>query len=177
MRILALDQARHGGWSVFEMENKELVDYGEFNFESKDCPFEMVLAKITDLIQQLIQKYDCVALFFEDIQMQHNVVSFKRLAQLQGAILLLCAQNEYLFSLVTPSQWQNYCKARGRTQKEIKSDIKTLALDGKKHSKVLSLEYVCDTYGVETSNDNVSDAICIGTYVVNNITIRTKGDK
>ena len=175
MRILALDQARHGGWSVFDMESKELVDYGDFNFESKDYPFEMVLAKVVELIQQLIKQYDCVALFFEDIQMQHNVVSFKRLAQLQGAILLLCAQNEILFSLITPSQWQGYCKARGRTQKEIKGGVTTLSLDGKKHSKVLSLEYVRDTYGVETSNDNVSDAICIGTYVVNNITIRTKG--
>ena len=52
----------------------------------------------------------------------------------------------------------------------------SLEAAGKKQSKVLSLEYVRDTYGVTTLNDNVSDAICIGTYVVNNIEIRVKGD-
>ena len=108
--------------------------------------------------------------------MQSNVESFKRLAQLQGAIFYYCAANEILLSTVKPSQWQNYCRARGRTSKEIKSGVTSLEASGKKQSKVLSLEYVRDNYGVTTLNDNVSDAICIGTYVVNNIEIRVKGD-
>lgn len=126
------------------------------------------------LIHKLMCQYDCAALFIEDIQMQTNVQGFKRLAQLQGAILYYCAEHEILVSAVTPSQWQNYCKARGRTSKEVKSGILSLEDSGKKRSKMLSLQYVRDTYGVETTNDNVSDAICIGTYVVNNIKIRTK---
>lgn len=175
MRILALDQARHGGWSVFELGDKSLVEYGAFNFDDKKFSFDEVLYHVVMLVEELMHKYDCAALFIEDIQMQTNVQGFKRLAQLQGAILYYCAQNEILVSAVTPSQWQNYCKARGRTSKEIKSGITTLDVDGKKKSKILSLEYVRDTYGVETTNDNVSDAICIGTYVVHNINIRTRG--
>lgn len=176
MKILALDQARHGGWAVFDMNSKRLDAYGDFNYDNKDFTFEQVLQQVVALIECLMQQYECVALFIEDIQMQSNVESFKRLAQLQGAIFYYCAANEILLSTVKPSQWQNYCKARGRTSKEIKSGVTSLEAAGKKQSKVLSLEYVRDTYGVTTLNDNVSDAICIGTYVVNNIEIRVKGD-
>ena len=175
MNILALDQARHGGWAVFDTNTHKLIEYGAFNFDDKQYAFDEVLYQVVLLIHKLMCQYDCAALFIEDIQMQTNVQGFKRLAQLQGAILYYCAANEILVSTVTPSQWQNYCKARGRTNKEIKSGVTTLAQPGKKQSKVLSLEYVRDTYGVGTTNDNVSDAICIGTYVVNNITLRTKG--
>nr|DAH77439.1 MAG TPA: RuvC [Bacteriophage sp.] len=174
MRILALDQARHGGWSVFEMDTRALVAYGAFNFDDKQYEFDEVLYQVVLLIHKLMCQYDCAALFIEDIQMQTNVQGFKRLAQLHGAILYYCAEHEILVSAVTPSQWQNYCKARGRTSKEVKSGILSLEDSGKKRSKMLSLQYVRDTYGVETTNDNVSDAICIGTYVVNNIKIRTK---
>ena len=44
-----------------------------------------------------------------------NVQSFKKLAQLQGVLINLFEKNEYLYDFVAPTQWQNYCKARGRT--------------------------------------------------------------
>lgn len=174
MNILVLDQARHGGWAVFNTDTKSLIAYDAFNFDDKKFSFEQVLCEVVCLIRRIMDQYDCAALFIEDIQMQNNIQSFKRLAQLQGAIFYYCAAHEILVSAITPTQWQGYCKARGRTSKEVKSGIITLDTEGKKKSKILSLEYVRGAYGVETTNDNVSDAICIGTYVVNNITIRTK---
>ena len=70
-----------------------------------------------------------------------------------------------------PTQWQNYCKARGRSTKEIKEKIKTLEAAGKKESKILSIQFVKDKFKVDTDNDNLSDAICIGHYAVNHFEI------
>ena len=107
----------------------------------------------------------------EDIQLRQNVQSFKRLAQLQGVLVNLCEKTNTSYHLVAPTQWQNYCKARGRTAKEIKSKVTSVEPTTKKTSKILSLQFVQDKLGIETMNDNLSDAICIGWYAVHNIKI------
>ncbi len=175
MRILAVDQARHGGWAVFDYENKTLLDYGVWSYDNKKCSFEQAMLHIEALIDEVIHAHGADAVFFEDIQLRQNVQSFKRLAQLQGALVLLCEKNEYLYGLVAPTQWQNYCKARGRTEKEIKAKVTEIIPGCKKNSKVLSLQFVKEKFGIETENDNLSDAICIGHYVVNNLEI-AKGE-
>jgi Holliday junction resolvasome RuvABC endonuclease subunit len=120
---------------------------------------------------ELIKENDIGAVFIEDIQLRVNVQSFKKLAQLQGVLVNLFEKNEYLYSFVAPTQWQNYCKARGRSTKEIKEKIKTLEAAGKKESKILSIQFVKDKFKVDTDNDNLSDAICIGHYAVNHFEI------
>ena len=75
---------------------------------------------------------------------------------------------------VAPTQWQNYCKARGRTSKEVKEKIKTLENAGKKESKILSIQFVKEKFHIDTDNDNLSDAICIGHYAVNHFEIEGK---
>lgn len=175
MKILAVDQARHGGWAIFDYDARALLDYGTWSFDNKTCSFEQAMLRITALIHEVIHAHGADAVFFEDIQLRRNVQSFKRLAQLQGALVLLCEQNEYQYGFVAPTQWQNFCKARGRTEKEIKSKIMAVDSKDKKTSKVLSLQFVKDRFGIETENDNLSDAICIGFYVVNQFEI-TKGE-
>lgn len=117
MNILAVDQARHGAWAVFDYEEKSLVDYGTWAFESKNHTFEQAILHIEALINEVIHTRCIDAVFFEDIQLRKNVQSFKKLAQLQGVLVNLCEKNEYLYGLVAPTQWQNFCKARGRTTK------------------------------------------------------------
>ena len=111
-------------------------------------------------------------MFIEDIQLRVNVQSFKKLAQLQGVLINLFEKNEYLYDFVAPTQWQNYCKARGRSSKEIKEKIKALELSGKKESKILSIQFVKEKFNVDTDNDNLSDAICIGYYAVNHFKLK-----
>lgn len=79
----------------------------------------------------------------------------------------LFEKNEYLYGYVAPSQWQNFCKARGRNSKEIKSQVLSVETNGKKESKILSIQFVKDQFGVETENDNLADAVSMGFYVVN----------
>lgn len=171
MNILAIDQARHGGWSVFNYDTKKLLHYGSFDFSGNHYSYAQAILEIEKLIPKLIKKYDVAAVFFEDIQMQANVLAFKRLAQMQGVIINLCEKNEYLYQIITPSQWQSYCNARGRSAKEIKAGIKAVETKDKRVSKKLSIQYIKENHNIETDDDNLADAICIGEYVVNNIKI------
>lgn len=84
-----------------------------------------------------------------------------------------------MYGYVAPSQWQNFCKARGRNSKEIKEQVFSVELTGKKESKILSIQFVKDQFGIETTNDNVADSICMGFYVTNIIEISNpnKGKK
>ena len=171
MNILAIDQARHGGWSIYDYETRTLKHYGTFDFSGNQYTYAQAIVEIEKLIPKLVKKYDVSAIFFEEIQMQSNVLAFKRLAQLQGVIINLCEKKEYLYSIITPSQWQNYCNARGRSTKEIKAGIKEVASKDGRTSKKLSIQYVKENHNIETDNDNLADAICIGEYVVHNIKI------
>lgn len=171
MNIVAVDQARHGAWAVYDYENKKLLDYGTWGFDSKNYTFEQAILHIEALLNEVIRTHDVAAVFLEDIQLRKNVQSFKKLAQLQGVLVNLCEKTNILYDLVAPTQWQSYCKARGRTAKEIKSQITSVTPSSKQTSKVLSLQAAKDIYGIETENDNLADALMIGHYVVNNIKI------
>jgi Holliday junction resolvasome RuvABC endonuclease subunit len=172
IKILAIDQARNGAWSVFDYETKTLEAYGVFSFNNKDYTYAKAIRAIEELVDSLIKTYDISAVFIEDIQLRVNVQSFKKLAQLQGVLINLFEKNEYLYDFVAPTQWQNYCKARGRSSKEIKEKIKALELSGKKESKILSIQFVKEKFNVDTDNDNLSDAICIGYYTVNHFKLK-----
>ncbi len=171
MNILAVDQARHGAWAVYDYDKKELLEYGTWAFENKSFTFEQAILHIEALLDEVIRTHEIDAVFLEDIQLRKNVQSFKRLAQLQGVLVNLCEKTNILYDLVAPTQWQNFCKARGRTAKEIKSKITAVESSGKKTSKILSLQFVLEKFGIDTVNDNLSDSICIGWYVVNKIKI------
>ena len=128
------------------------------------------------MVDTIIKTYNISAVFIEDIQLRVNVQSFKKLAQLQGVLINLFEKNEYLYDFIAPTQWQNYCKARGRSSKEIKDKIKALEASGKNESKILSIQAAKEMYGIDTDNDNLADAIMIGHFVINNYDIRLNQD-
>lgn len=171
MKILALDQARNGAWAIYDYESKQLENYGVFSFDNKKYTYAKAILAIEELVDTLIETHGISAVFIEDIQLRVNVQSFKKLAQLQGVLVNLFEKNEYLYDFVAPTQWQNYCKARGRSSKEIKDNVTALKTSGKKESKILSIQYVKEHFNVETDNDNLSDAICLGHYAVNHFII------
>ena len=176
MKILSIDQARNGAWAVFDYETKKLETYGTFSFGNKDYTYARAILAIESLVDTIIKTYNISAVFIEDIQLRVNVQSFKKLAQLQGVLINLFEKNEYLYDFIAPTQWQNYCKARGRSSKEIKDKIKALEASGKKESKILSIQAAKEMYGIDTDNDNLADAIMIGHFVINKYDIRSKQD-
>ena len=170
IRILAVDQARSGAWAVYDYETKTIVDYDIFKV-NETYSFEEFLYMITCMLDELVNKYDVDAVFFEDTQYQNNVNTFKKLCWLQGAIISWLQSKGMVYEIISPSQWQNYCNARGRSVKEKKAGTTTLA-EARRKSKSLTIEYVGKQFGIQTNNDNLADAICIGFYVVNNIIIK-----
>lgn len=176
LNILAIDQARNGAWSVFDYEKKELIGYGTYEFPTEKFSYSKAILHIKELIYAVIKTYDIKAVFVEDIQMRVSVSSFKKLAQLQGVLVNLFEENEYLYGYIAPSQWQNFCKARGRNTKEKNSRTIELERSGKKQSKILSIQFVKEQFGIDTDNDNLADAISLGWYVVNVVEI-LKRDK
>lgn len=177
VKILAVDQARHGAWAVYDYEKKVLLDYGTWGFDNRNYTFEQAILRIEALLEEVIQTHDIGAVFLEDIQLRQNVQSFKRLAQLQGVLVNLCEKTNTSYQLVVPTQWQNYCKARGRTAKEIKSKVTSVEPAVKKQSKVLSLQAAKEIYGLATENDNLADAVMIGHYAVNNIKLEDNANE
>lgn len=175
MKILSVDQSRTGGWAIFEYETGVLLKYGDFDFPSRKYTFPQAISQLKALIEQIIVDEDITAVFIEDIQLRQNVQAFKNLAQLQGVLENYFEESQLLYGIVAPSQWQHFCGARGRTDKEKKSKILEANIEGKKSSKILSITYVHNKFGVDTSNDGIADAICIGDYVINNIKIENKG--
>lgn len=175
MRILALDQARNGAWSVFEHESGKLVAFGSYSFDSRKYTYSQAVLQIETLLATLVQKYKVSAVFLEDIQLRANVQAFKKLAQLQGVLVNYCEKNDLLYGFIAPSQWQNYCRARGRNAKEIKNKIMELEHTDKKDSKILSMQFVKDQFCIDTDNDNIADAVCIGFYVCEVVRIDSKG--
>lgn len=176
MNILAIDQARNGAWCVYNYDSKKPIAYDAFSFPTDKFTYGEAMVGICDIISSLVDKYDISAIFIEDIQLRANVDSFKKLAQLQGALVSMFERNEYLYDFVPPSRWQNFCNARGRTTKEIKAK-KTELLPGEKQSKVLSIQFVKEQFGIETTDDNLADAVCIGYFVVSTIQIQKVEEK
>lgn len=177
MNILAVDQARNGGWSVFDYNSKELVASGSFSFPSRKYDFQTAIQLICDKVLELAEEYNVGAVFLEDVMYRFNMDSFKKLSQLQGALIYMLESHCYLYYIVAPSAWQGYCKARGRTSKEVQLKALEPASDGKKASKQLSIQFVEDNFNITTTNDNLADAICIGFYAVMNIQLVVKEEK
>lgn len=93
MRILAVDQARNGGWAIYDYEKQKLVDYGSFSFPNGKYTFSEAVCEIEKYISQLIIKRKISVVFLEDINLRANVSVFKNLAQLQGVLINLCEKS------------------------------------------------------------------------------------
>lgn len=171
MNILALDQSRSGGYAIFDYETKQLITYGSFSFPNEKYSYPKAIFKIKRLVDKLIKQYDVHACFIEEIALKMNVVAFKRLAQLQGVLENYFIEHYMLYDIIQPTVWQNYAGARKRTSKEIQNKTVELNTKGKKETKILSIQFIHDVYGIDTSNDGIADAIGIGHYAVNNIKI------
>ena len=175
IRILALDQARNGAWSIFNYDTKQLLASGSFSYPNPKYTYAQAILEIEKLMMGLIEEYKVSAVFLEDIQFRVNAQAFKKLAQLQGVLVNYCEKYEYLYDLIAPTQWQSFCKARSRSTKEMKAQIKELQASGKSSTKILSIQFVKQQFGIDTEDDNLADAICIGWYVVN--TKKLKGER
>lgn len=154
MVFVALDQSsRVSGYCVFA--DDRLVDYGHISSPANH-PIEKRLLKLTDLLDELLEKYHFDRLVFEDIQEQNgNVKTFKVLAQVQGAILLWCINNKMDYEIIPPTVWR----------KNIKDTYGVNFGKLRAEQKEASINFIKNYFQIEATEDE-SDAICIGASIL-----------
>ena len=154
--ILALDQSTaKTGYAVFV--NETLDSYGCHD------PSGDYLERIIKLKHWFLQKVrDLNDLYpntkfkvaIEEIQLQkipgasetENVVTFKKLAYVQGMLVLLCVEHNIDYEIVPSSTWKSICGIKGKNRTE---------------QKKAAQQYVLEQYNLKVIQDTC-DAICIG---------------
>ena len=165
--LLALDQARNCGFSIYNIKTKELISYGCYSYPNSRYTFPQAVLRLEIAVEELIRKNNIGYVVIEGIQLRQNPRSYAALAQLQGVLINLFEKSKIPYTIIQPSSWQGYCNARGRNTQEKKSNVTEITGDdnvktSKKKSKMLSIQFVKNKFGIETYNDNVADAVCIG---------------
>lgn len=154
-RILALDQSTHiSGWSLYE--NGQLINYG--SWEATEQKSTARISSIKAWVAYMIEKFSIDTLILEDIQLQKftkeqggeevAVLTYKKLAHLQGVLKNYCYENGIIYDIVSPATWKSYNNIKGKTRSD------------QKKSAQLRVEAIFD---IKASSDE-SDAILIGRY-------------
>lgn len=154
MLFISFDQATvTTGYSVFL--NKDLIDYGKFKHEGD--PFYRLIAQksnINSIIKDFMDKYpkEKITITFEDIQLQQNVDTFKKLAQLQGAVISGVIEEFGIKpQLVLASSWKGFARVTGRARAEQKRNAQKM---------------IQEKYDKKVTQDE-ADAILIGFWAAN----------
>ena len=153
-RILALDQATHiSGWSVFEQD--KLVNYGTYEAKS-NADDAARISEIKAWLSHMCTSWKVDLVCFEDIQLQKfkaesggesaAVVTYKKLAHLQGVLINYCYENNIPYEIMPVATWRNFSNVKGKTRQDRKKSAQLRVLD---------------LFDVN-ANQDISDAILIG---------------
>lgn len=109
------------------------------------------ITEISDQIERYIKSFKPDVVYFEEIFENKNPKGYRSLARLQGFICHICHVHKVRYVIVEENKWINsfgtYGSGVGRSER--KADV---------------IEKINDLYGLDIKDDNVSDAIAIGTY-------------
>jgi Holliday junction resolvasome RuvABC endonuclease subunit len=144
---LAIDQSSNvSGYSVWK--DKELVEWGKVQFDGE---FIFRVIELKKWILNKIEEYEEeeVEVVIEEIQEQSNAQTFKKLAMLQGAILVALTEVDIKYHLVYASQWKSAANIKGQSRTEQKRNTQN---------------YVLEKFGKKVTQDE-ADAICMGEYI------------
>lgn len=146
MRVLAFDQStRVSGYSVFnegEYVTSGVIDLSK-NKNTEDRSRQMGLA-----ICEKISEYKPDIIVIEEVALQSNADTLKKLARIQGVAIGFAAAHNIPLYIIEPTRWRsklNYKQGRSVKREELKRQ---------------SLDYVKNTFGLELSED-AAEAVCI----------------
>lgn len=150
-RILAFDQASIcSGWSCFDQDR--LINYGSWT--SHGTKSTERIAQTKAWFASMINQHNPDLIVLEDIQLQkfgdgeEAVLTFKKLAHLQGVLKNFCYENNFSYLIVAPGTWRTHNGIKGRTRTDQKKNAQL---------KVQSI------YEIKVSTDE-ADAILLGRY-------------
>ena len=128
-RILAFDQASiTSGWSVFD--DKELIKFGHWDSNGNHSTERIMQTK--QWVASMIQMWKPDQVIFEDIQLQkfdggEQVLTYKKLAHLQGVLKNYCYENGIVYKIVPPATWRGYNDVKGRSRTDKKASAQMIA--------------------------------------------------
>lgn len=146
-RTLALDQAsRTTGWAVYD--NKTLIASGHFSISANKIMQDR-LKSFVIYLNDLIEKYHPEKIYYEGIQYQSNIETYKKLAYIQAMIIYF--SNSIPITELGPSHWRSVIKDKhgikfGRSRVEQKQKAQ---------------EFVEQFFNKKVTEDE-ADAICLG---------------
>lgn len=155
MQILAIDASTSSsGIAIFD--NQDLIHYDCYTAFSKDLINR--IKKMVNCIDEILVKYPNIKrIVLEEVHPENkntiNVQTQKALMWLQGEIVIMLHDKypsikvEYLL----PSQWRSLCgihTGRGVKRNSLKEK---------------SIEFANKKYNLNLTNNDISDAICLGT--------------
>jgi len=146
-RILALDQAsRVTGWAIYD--NKTLIASGHFSISANKIMQDRLKSFVCHLTD-LIEKYHPEKIYYEGIQYQSNIETYKKLAYIQAMIIYF--SSSIPITELTPSHWRSLIKDKhgikfGRSRTEQKQKAQ---------------EFVKNFFNKDAMEDE-ADAICLG---------------
>ena len=140
---LSLDQStRITGYAIFQDDKLVKVD----QFELTDSNIGTRLKKYKAKILKLIDENGVNQVLFEEIQLQQNVETFKKLAMVYGTTMLLLEEKNIKYDIISSNTWKSKCKIK-KTNRETE--------------KKAAQNFVEKEYGLLVSQDK-ADAICLG---------------
>lgn len=151
-RILAFDQASiTSGWSVYDGE--ELIKFGDWTSNGVNSTDR--IAKTKAWFAGMVQAYKPDLVVLEDIQLQkfdggEQVLTYKKLAHLQGVLENYCYENGYIYKVVPAATWRAASNVKGKTRSDRKRSAQLI---------------IKDLYDLNVTQD-VADAILIGKWAV-----------
>lgn len=165
--LLALDQSTQvTGYAVFSTESQELIAFGHIS--PKDNDYVKRIVELCQWLRRTLDQYDNdIIVAIEDIQLQEyepngskqktkdfGVLTFKKLAHVQGAILTVVKERGLEYEIISSSSWKSACGIKGKVRDTQKAN---------------ALKFATTTYSIENLVQDEADAICIGHYYLKNI--------
>lgn len=153
MKFIALDlSTKSSGWAIFE--DKELLEYGCVTASSNNLLAR--IDKITKEIEELLKTKGIQKVVLEEVRPEGssgNIATHRALMWLQGSIAMACHRSKLKkddMILYYPSTWRKECGiVNGRGVK-------------RQTAKKADIEFANKQFGLELTNDDIADAICIG---------------
>jgi len=146
-KVLSLDQSTAVlGFCL--MEDCVPIKKGSIDFSKCKSSVEKI-SQCRKAIKLLIKMTQPEIIAIEDIQAQVNQQTFKILAELKGAIENLIYDEEFLYFVLSPSEWRSIIGLKPKSRK--REDCKKAAI-----------EFVKDNFDIELDDDeDCVESICI----------------
>ena len=144
MRIMSFDQSsRITGYAI--LEDRKLLEYGKFTLTDEDFGDRLNRFR-KKIVSLLTVDYKIDKVLFEEIQLQQNVETFKKLAMVYGVLMELLVDLGIPYDIISSNTWKSKCKIK-KTVRE--------------SEKQAAQKYVLENFGKKVTQDE-ADAICLG---------------